>query len=145
LSRARKAAFAVFAIALSLFGTKPRNVRALVGQQAGNCIGDINRLTNPNGFTTGDFQTSNAVVVSNGAAQPAHLDTNLVPLDPQHIVLPFDQDVTIKYVYRNAGASHMLGWFYFDQLKQGAKPFVITVNGVDQLADWDNDGIPDWF
>src|SRR5207237_1170894 len=82
MSRARKAAFVLFAIALSLFGARPR-VSALVGQQAGNCIGDINRLTNPNGFTTSDFQSSNAVVVSNGSAQAAQLDTNLVPLDPQ--------------------------------------------------------------
>lgn len=144
--RRRALGLAVVAVTVGalVLGVRQARVHAVGGSGAA-CVGDINRLTNPNGFTAADFSSTTAVQISSSGLQPVQLDTNLVPLDPQKIVLPFDQDVTVKYVYRNAGASHMLGWFYFDQLKQGPKPFVITVNGQDQLADWDNDGIPDWF
>jgi type IV pilus assembly protein PilY1 len=145
MSRATRLALGLMMLALALFGVRQLRVHAFVGAAGASCVGDINRLTNPSGFTSADFSTSNAVVVPTSGASAIALDTNQVPLDPQHIVLPFDQDVTVKYVYRNAGASHMLGWFYLDQLKTGTKPFVKTVSGVDTLADWDSDGVPDWF
>ncbi len=145
MSRVIKLGLGLIMLALALFGVRRElRVHAFVGAAGASCIGNINRLTNPSGFSSTDFSSSTSVVVpsSTGAIS---LDTNQVPLNPQQIVLPFAQDVDVKYVYRNAGASHMLGWFYYDQLKTGSKPFVITTNGVDSLADWDNDGIPDWF
>jgi type IV pilus assembly protein PilY1 len=129
-----------------VFGVRHLRVKAAIGSGGASCVGDINRTTNPSGFTSSDFSSSTAVQVSTTGAQPIALDTNLVPLDPQKIKLPFDQDVTIKYVYRNAGASHMLGWFYLDDLKTGTYPFVKTdSSGNDYLADNDADGVADWF
>jgi type IV pilus assembly protein PilY1 len=143
--RAVKIALLAAALVGLVFGLRQLRVRAAVGGGGSSCVGDLDRQTNPSGFTSSDFTATTAVQISSSGAQPVQLDTDQVPLDPQKIVLPFDQDLTVKYVYRNAGASHMLGWFYFDQLKQGAKPFVVTTNGVDTLADWDKDGIADWF
>ena len=146
ISRRFKIALAVAAMIGLVFGVRQLRVRAAIGSGGTSCVGDLDRETNPGGFTSSDFTSTTAVQISSAGAQPVQLDTNLVPLDPQKIVLPFDQDVTVKYVYRNAGASHMLGWFYFDQLKQGAHPFVKTdANGNDYLADNDGDGIADWF
>ncbi|MDB4965327.1 MAG: putative pilus biosis operon protein [Myxococcales bacterium] len=145
-ARLFRLALAATAVCGLVFGVRQLRVKAAIGGSGAACVGDINRLTNPSGFTSTDFSQSTAVQVSSTGAQPIALDTNLVPLDPQKIKLPFDQDVTVKYVYRNAGASHMLGWFYLDDLKSGSKPFVKTdTSGNDYLADNDGDGIADWF
>ncbi len=78
----------------------------------------------------------------NNSVQPLgtglQLNTNLVPFNPQQIILPFTQDLTVKYLYRNAGASHSFGWFYFDQIAS-----FLDSNG--KLIDADGDGIADWF
>lgn len=45
------------------------------------------------------------------------LNTNLKKLDSENISFPFDQEVTISYVYESAGASHSLGYMYMDDVK----------------------------
>ncbi|RYZ15545.1 MAG: pilus assembly protein, partial [Myxococcaceae bacterium] len=45
------------------------------------------------------------------------LNTNLKKLDSENITFPFDQNVTIDYVYESAGASHSLGYMYMDDVK----------------------------
>ncbi|RKH39397.1 DUF4114 domain-containing protein [Corallococcus sicarius] len=45
------------------------------------------------------------------------LNTNLKKLDSENITFPFDQTVTIDYVYESAGASHSLGYLYMDDVK----------------------------
>ncbi|RKH15757.1 DUF4114 domain-containing protein [Corallococcus sp. CA047B] len=45
------------------------------------------------------------------------LKTDLKKLDSENITFPFDQTVTIDYVYESAGASHSLGYMYLDDVK----------------------------
>src|SRR5262245_44821728 len=44
------------------------------------------------------------------------LETALVPFDPERIVLPVDQRLTISYVYESAGATHTIGYVYYEDL-----------------------------
>src|SRR5262249_34786706 len=87
--------------------------RAVTGTTSGDCFGNLNQTTYTSGFQATDFTKMVAAEITGGGVQ---LNTNLAPLDAQHIILPFDQDLQVKYVYRNAAASQTLGWFYFDQL-----------------------------
>ncbi len=82
------------------------------------CVGDLNRQTYSSGFSASDFTTTTAADILPGAPPSGgiQLDTNLTPLNPEKIVLPFDQDVRVKSVYFNAGATHTFGWFYLDQI-----------------------------
>ncbi|GMU04646.1 DUF4114 domain-containing protein [Corallococcus caeni] len=45
------------------------------------------------------------------------LNTALEPFNSEHITLPFDQNISISYVFESAGASHTLGYMYMDELK----------------------------
>ena len=102
---------------------------------ATTCYGDLNAVTYPTGLSTAPLTSNTSVAVKAGGLQ---LDTNLMPFDAQNITLPFDQQLNVKYVYRNAGASHSFGWFYLDQIA----PFIKS-DGT--LKDADADGILDWF
>ncbi|MSP62050.1 MAG: hypothetical protein EXR72_17300 [Myxococcales bacterium] len=97
------------------------------------CFGNLNRQTYPGGFQGGDFSRSSNTRVNNGS-----LELSPGQLDPERIVLPFDQDVAVDYVYESAGGSHTLGWFYYDQVQ----PF-LDQNG--NLVDNDGDGVLDFF
>lgn len=66
------------------------------------------------------------------------LNTNLKKLDSENISFPFDQTVTIDYVYESAGASHSLGYMYMDDVK--ARGYA-DANG--NLVDKNNNGILD--
>ncbi|NMO20052.1 DUF4114 domain-containing protein [Pyxidicoccus fallax] len=66
------------------------------------------------------------------------LDTGLKVLDPERIVFPFDQRVTISYVYESAVASHALGYMYLDDVK--ARGYL---NNDGTLADSNTNGILD--
>lgn len=66
------------------------------------------------------------------------LNTNLKKLDSENITFPFDQTVTIDYVYESAGASHSLGYMYMDDVK--ARGYA-DANG--NLVDKNNNGILD--
>ncbi|RKH04350.1 DUF4114 domain-containing protein [Corallococcus sp. CA053C] len=67
------------------------------------------------------------------------LNTNLKKLDSENITFPFDQTVTIDYVYESAGASHSLGYMYMDDVK--ARGYADPVTG--ELVDKNNNGILD--
>ncbi|MCY1036360.1 DUF4114 domain-containing protein [Corallococcus sp. BB11-1] len=66
------------------------------------------------------------------------LNTNLKKLDSENITFPFDQNVTIDYVYESAGASHSLGYMYMDDVK--LKGYA-DANG--NLVDLNDNGILD--
>jgi len=100
-----------------------------------SCFGNLNATTYSAGFSATDFSSTTAASVTGGKVQ---LNTNLTPLDADHIELPFDQNLRIKYVYEEAGYSATLGWFFFDQVQ----PFL---DSSGKLADNDNDGIADFF
>ncbi len=99
------------------------------------CYNYLNRQTYQAGFQAGDFSSTAQTQLTNGDLQ---LNTALSPINTENIKLPFDQDVTVKYVYESAGGSHSFGWFYYDQIA----PF-LDVNG--NLKDADADGVPDFF
>jgi len=111
--------------------------RPTVAQSGGNaiCYGNLDDVTYRQGLSGQAFPVMNAV---KNVATGIQLDTNLTPLDPQKIILPFDQRVKINYVYKLAGFSHSVGWFFFDQVQ----PW-LDANG--KLVDADGDGIPDFF
>ncbi|HEX2569928.1 MAG TPA: PilC/PilY family type IV pilus protein [Polyangia bacterium] len=104
-------------------------------QQGTVCYNTLDQQTYPQGFRTSDFQNVTQAIISGNA----QLDVGAQALDINRIVLPFDQNVRVRYVYRNAGASHTLGWFYLDQLI----PDFIDTSG--NLVDADRDGIADLF
>ncbi|MBZ4420813.1 DUF4114 domain-containing protein [Myxococcus sp. RHST-1-4] len=66
------------------------------------------------------------------------LKTNLTPLNPERIFFPFDQRVTISYVYESAGASHALGYMYLKDVEERG---YIDANGA--LVDSNANGIFD--
>ncbi|RKG70892.1 DUF4114 domain-containing protein [Corallococcus sp. CA054B] len=67
------------------------------------------------------------------------LNTNLKKLDAENIIFPFDQTVTIDYVYESAGASHSLGYMYMeDVVKRGYADKV-----THELVDLNDNGILD--
>ncbi|MBN8229228.1 DUF4114 domain-containing protein [Corallococcus macrosporus] len=66
------------------------------------------------------------------------LNTNLKKLDSENITFPFDQTVTIDYVYESAGASHSLGYMYMDDVK--ARGYA---DASGNLVDKNNNGILD--
>lgn len=116
------------------------------GLNAPACVGDLNRQTYTDGFQSSDFITTTAAAILPGAppAGGIQLDTNLAPLNPERIVLPFDQDVRIKSVYFNAGATHTFGYFYIDQIngKNGA-PYYFD-EPTQTLVDANGNGVPDF-
>ncbi|MBJ6761376.1 DUF4114 domain-containing protein [Myxococcaceae bacterium JPH2] len=104
------------------------------------CQDDLSQDRQPN-FNTGDgsLQVANQTIVTTNDSPPRlQLNTNLARLDPEHIYFPFDQHVTISYVYESAGASHALGYMYLDDVK--ARGY-LDANG--NLADTNNNGILD--
>jgi len=128
------------AIATASLVGAPRTTRALVGAND-SCFGNLNASPYPSGFSAANFSAMTSTKInSDGSLQ---LDTALSPLDPTHIVLPFDQRLSVKYVYRNSGASHTVGWFYLDQLQ----PFLDkpASDPTAKLVDADADGVPDFF
>ncbi|MBL8912965.1 MAG: DUF4114 domain-containing protein, partial [Archangium sp.] len=65
-------------------------------------------------FDTLSVPDRTAVSITSG--QQLRLETALVPFDPEKIVLPVDQRLTISYVYESAGATHTIGYVYYEDL-----------------------------
>ena len=107
------------------------------GNLASLCQDSLAQNRQPD-FADGGFQSLKTVqVVGNPAV--LRLNTNLDVLNPQKIMLPFDQNVSISYVYQAGGAGWALGWMYADDL---VKRGYMDANG--NLLDADGDGIPDF-
>ncbi|MCY1044372.1 PilC/PilY family type IV pilus protein [Corallococcus sp. bb12-1] len=70
--------------------------------------------------------------------QRLQLNTALAALNVENITLPFDQRVTISYVYESAGASHALGYMYMDKVRGAG---YVDNNG--KLLDTNSNGIYD--
>jgi type IV pilus assembly protein PilY1 len=107
------------------------------GSLASLCQDSLTQNRQPS-FADGGFQSLKTVqVVGNPAV--LRLNTNLDVLNPQKIMLPFDQNVSISYVYEAGGAGWAVGWLYADDL---VKRGYMDANG--NLLDADGDGIPDF-
>lgn len=76
------------------------------------------------------------------------LNTNRSTLDPERIILPFEQDLEALIVDDQAGggAAHTLGWFYYDDLiNRGYVDIRDPDNKNDDvLIDSDGNGVPDF-
>ena len=121
-------------------------VAAQTGDDLKTCESRLNENKQP-AFSEAVLGKLDAVGVVPGTPPALRLKTNTEPLNPEKgIYFPFDQDVTISYVYRNAGASHSLGWMYYDELvaagyiNQGALAGDST---DDTLVDGDGNGVAD--
>ncbi|WIG94434.1 DUF4114 domain-containing protein [Myxococcus sp. SDU36] len=84
-----------------------------------------------------EIQESSVLITDEDPAR-LQLNTNLTALNPERIFFPFDQNVTISYVFESAGASHSLGYMYMDDLRDRG---YVDTNG--NLLDTNNNGILD--
>lgn len=89
-----------------------------------------------------------AIVVTEDNPPKLRLNTNLNRLDPERIILPFDQNLDALIVDDQAGngASHTLGWFYYDQLISAGYVDIRDPNDPndDVLVDRNNNRVPDF-
>ncbi|MFT3709133.1 MAG: DUF4114 domain-containing protein [Archangium sp.] len=94
-------------------------------------------------FDTLSIPDRTAISITSG--KQLRLETALVPFDPEKIVLPVDQRLTISYVYESAGATHTIGYVYYEDLI--AAGYVDTKgtpdSNDDTLVDSNNNGIAD--
>jgi len=96
-----------------------------------------------------DAGIPSAIIVTDDHPPKLRLNTNLNVLNPEKIILPFEQDLTALIVDDRAGsgASSTLGWFYYDELITAG---YIDDNGTpdnsddDTLRDTNNNGVPDF-
>ncbi|NOJ80561.1 PilC/PilY family type IV pilus protein [Myxococcus xanthus] len=84
-----------------------------------------------------EIQESSILITEENPAR-LQLNTNLTALNAERIFFPFDQNVTISYVYESAGASHSLGYMYMDDLRDRG---YVDANG--NLLDTNENGVLD--
>ena len=90
----------------------------------------------------------NAVELTTDTPPKLRLNTNFTVLDPERIILPFTQDLEALIVNDVAGngASHTMGWFYYQDLID--RNYVKVNNPADPnddtLVDADGSGMPDF-
>ncbi|QSQ20229.1 pilus assembly protein PilY [Pyxidicoccus parkwayensis] len=89
-----------------------------------------------------------AIIVTNDNPPKLRLNTNLNRLDPERIILPFDQNLDALMVDDRAGngASHTLGWFYYDELIDAGYIDIRDAGDPndDILLDKNNNRVPDF-
>lgn len=77
------------------------------------------------GFTPGDFAMVNVLLDGNGTFS---LATGFQAIDPNRIVIPFDQNVWASFFYEDAGYTSTLGWMLYND--------AVDVNG--NFLGWSN-------
>ncbi|WP_163990439.1 pilus assembly protein PilY [Pyxidicoccus caerfyrddinensis] len=89
-----------------------------------------------------------AIIVTTDNPPKLRLNTNLNRLDPERIILPFDQNLDALIVDDRAGngASHTLGWFYYDELIDAGYIDLRDAGDPndDILKDTNNNRVPDF-
>lgn len=89
------------------------------------------------GFNAENFALTSVSIVDDGALQ---LETGNAALDPSHIVIPFEQEVAVTFLYEGAGYdSNDLGWLYGSENPATTTPRPIYKN----INDNNNDGVLD--
>jgi type IV pilus assembly protein PilY1 len=92
------------------------------------------------------FTNMDAIEVTSDIPAKLRLNTNTGVLNPEKgIFFPFDQDVSISYIYESAGASHSLGWVYYDDLVAAGyinQNGTLTDSSDDTLIDSDATAFP---
>ncbi len=89
----------------------------------------LSRITYSGGFQPANLSSAINATVSNGQIVLVQ-----APPDPNNLVLPFDEDVTVKFVGEGAAGafSGMMSWHYMDQLAPyfaGASPNDVNGDG----------------
>lgn len=110
---------ALGAVAAALwFGTG--RVGAVTGETSSVCFGSLSPT--PTTLSLANVQSQPVPTIESVSGGGLRLNTALSPLDPERIILPFDQQLVVKSVFTNplAGASSSFGWFYLDKLYTGA-------------------------
>ena len=99
------------------FGTS--RVGAVTGETTSVCFGNLSPT--PSTLSLTNVQTPSVPTIETVSGGGLRLNTALSPLDPERIILPFDQQLIVKSVFTNplAGASSSFGWFYLDKLYTG--------------------------
>ena len=64
------------------------------------------------GFNAADLVLTSTSIDVNGYIE---LDTGSSALDPNSIVIPFDQEISTVFLLENAGYRSSLGWFLYDE------------------------------
>jgi type IV pilus assembly protein PilY1 len=95
-----------------------------------------------------DAGVPSAILITNDNPPKLRLNTNLNRLDPERIILPFEQNLDALIVDDQAGngASHTLGWFYYDQLISAGYVDIRNPDDPndDVLTDRNNNRVPDF-
>ncbi|RKH59457.1 DUF4114 domain-containing protein [Corallococcus aberystwythensis] len=84
----------------------------------------------------GSLELDNGTIIVKD--EKLQLNTNLTVLNSESIKFPFDQNVTISYVFESAGASHALGFMYLEDVKNAG-----YLNAAGNLRDDNGNGIYD--
>ena len=94
--------------------------------------------------TYATFQASNFSSLNGAQLNPVagpgtvQMVAGALAMTPESIILPFDQEVKVRFLNENSANSGTLGWFYYDQISGK------FVSGG-ALTDIDGDGVKDWF
>lgn len=109
------------------------------------CRDDLAQDRQPN-LTPDGGNLQNLAGIQFVSPRGIRVDTNQAAFNPNKIILPFDQQLDINFVYESAGASHTVGYLFYDQLI--ARGYVNTRGTADSsddyLVDSDNNGIADF-
>ena len=111
---------------------------AVAATPAKLCEDHLTQDRQPNFSATSLELEQSTLEVTSESPPRLQLNTNRTALDPERIFFPFDQRITISYVYEEAAASHALGYMYLDDVK--ARGYV---NDAGQLTDSNANGIFD--
>ncbi len=111
-------------------------------QSAALCT-DALAVDNQPAFDPASIPERTAIAITPG--KQLKLDTALVPFNAEKIVLPVDQRLTISYVYESAGATHTIGYLYYEDLISAG---YIDTRGTedsddDTLRDANTNGVAD--
>jgi type IV pilus assembly protein PilY1 len=111
---------------------------ALAAAPAKLCEDHLTQDRQPD-FSAASLELQNSTLDVTSESPPRlQLNTNRTALDPERIFFPFDQRVTISYVYEEAAAAHVLGYMYVDDVK--ARGYL---NAAGELTDSNANGIFD--
>lgn len=104
---------------------------------------DALAVDNQGAFDNTTVPERTAIAITPG--KQLKLDTALVPFNAEKIILPVDQRLSVSYVFESAGATHSIGYVYYEDLVSAG---YINTNGTedsddDTLNDANTNGIAD--
>ncbi len=115
----------------------------LAAAQPAALCNDALAVDNQGTFNALNIPDRTAVAITPG--NQLKLDTALVPFNAEKIILPVDQRLSISYVYESAGATHTIGYVYYEDLVTAG--YIDTRNTEDSdddtLRDSNSNGIAD--